>query len=438
MKIYEHISKELVDVSLDNKNVRMYVCGPTVYNHVHIGNIRPIITFDVLNRVLTEIGYDVKFIHNITDIDDKIIAKAAEENKNELDVSSFYEKQYLEILDKLNIKKANMIFPKVSEHIKDIENYVQKIIDNDFAYISNGDVYFRTSKVLNYGEISNKQIDELEVGEKSINNSKKENEKDFVLWKETSKGLNWKTNFSVGRPGWHTECSCLIEKFFKDQCDIHGGGVDLKFPHHENENAQNIAVNNKNISRIWMHVGHLNVDNEKMSKSLGNFILAKDILNQFDSNEIRWFFYQTNYTNPINFTYDNLMNSKISLDNIIKNLNTFKSYLYINDSFNDSLKFDISYIELLRNNFSLPNIVTFINEKIKESNNLLRQKSFTNLNINTFNISYLLSNILGIKINNLHTEENIKLLKEWDFLKNNRDFNNADLIRNKLLEKNLI
>lgn len=438
MKIYEHISKELVDVSLDNKNVRMYVCGPTVYNHVHIGNIRPIITFDVLNRVLTEIGYDVKFIHNITDIDDKIIAKAAEENKNELDVSSFYEKQYLEILDKLNIKKANMIFPKVSEHIKDIENYVQKIIDNDFAYISNGDVYFRTSKVLNYGEISNKQIDELEVGEKSINNSKKENEKDFVLWKETSKGLNWKTNFSVGRPGWHTECSCLIEKFFKDQCDIHGGGVDLKFPHHENENAQNIAVNNKNISRIWMHVGHLNVDNEKMSKSLGNFILAKDILNQFDSNEIRWFFYQTNYTNPINFTYDNLMNSKISLDNIIKNLNTFKSYLHINDSFNDSLKFDISYIELLRNNFSLPNIVTFINEKIKESNNLLRQKSFTNLNINTFNISYLLSNILGIKINNLHTEENIKLLKEWDFLKNNRDFNNADLIRNKLLEKNLI
>lgn len=438
MKIYEHISKELVDVSLDNKNVRMYVCGPTVYNHVHIGNIRPIITFDVLNRVLTEIGYDVKFIHNITDIDDKIIAKAAEENKNELDVSSFYEKQYLEILDKLNIKKANMIFPKVSEHIKDIENYVQKIIDNDFAYISNGDVYFRTSKVLNYGEISNKQINELEVGEKSINNSKKENEKDFVLWKETSKGLNWKTNFSVGRPGWHTECSCLIEKFFKDQCDIHGGGVDLKFPHHENENAQNIAVNNKNISRIWMHVGHLNVDNEKMSKSLGNFILAKDILNQFDSNEIRWFFYQTNYTNPINFTYDNLMNSKISLDNIIKNLNTFKSYLHINDSFNDSLKFDISYIELLRNNFSLPNIVTFINEKIKESNNLLRQKSFTNLNINTFNISYLLSNILGIKINNLHTEENIKLLKEWDFLKNNRDFNNADLIRNKLLEKNLI
>ncbi|MDE6429472.1 MAG: cysteine--tRNA ligase, partial [Malacoplasma sp.] len=300
MKLYDYISQQNVEVSSANKTVKIYVCGPTVYNHVHIGNLRPIITFDVLNRLLIELGYKVIFIHNITDIDDKIINKALQEQKSELEIAEFYEKKYLDILDNLSIYKKNMLFPKVSTHIKDIENYIQKIMDNNFGYFKNGDVYFDTLKSDKYGTISNKKIDDLLIGQKSQLNFKKNNSQDFVLWKKTNIGLNWDTQFSKGRPGWHTECSCLINKYLGIQTDIHGGGVDLKFPHHENENIQNIAVTGKTLARIWMHVGHLNINNEKMSKSLQNFILAKDILKTESANTIRWFFYQTNFTNPLN------------------------------------------------------------------------------------------------------------------------------------------
>ncbi|MDE6894410.1 MAG: cysteine--tRNA ligase, partial [Malacoplasma sp.] len=317
MKLYDYISQQNVEVSSTNKTVKMYVCGPTVYNHVHIGNLRPIITFDVLNRLLIELGYKVIFIHNITDIDDKIINKALQEQKTEFEIAEFYEKKYLEILDVLNIHKQNMLFPKVSTHIKDIENYIKKIMENNFAYFKNGDVYFNTLKSNQYGTISNKKIDDLLIGEKSQLNSNKNNSQDFVLWKKTDIGLNWETEFSQGRPGWHTECACLINKYLGVQTDIHGGGVDLKFPHHENENIQNIAVVGKPLARIWMHVGHLNINNEKMSKSLQNFILAKDLLKTESANTIRWFFYQTNFSNPLNFTTENLNNSKNELESII-------------------------------------------------------------------------------------------------------------------------
>lgn len=439
MKIYEHISKQKENVSADNKNVKMYVCGPTVYNHVHIGNIRPIITFDVLNRLLLTLGYNVKFIHNITDIDDKIITKASQENKTESEISSYYCDQYMKILDELNIFKNNMIFPKVSENISEMEQYIKKILDNGYAYLSDGDVYFRTSKVLDYGIISNKNIDDLETGEKSIDNNKKENEKDFVLWKKTNIGLNWETSFSKGRPGWHTECACLINKYFKDQADIHGGGVDLKFPHHENENAQNIAINNLPISRIWMHVGHLNVDNQKMAKSLNNFILAKDMLNDFDSNAIRWFFYQTNYTNPINYSVNNIKNAKDNIEYIINTLNIFKSYLIIENQFKYNFDFDKkTFLKELEESFSLPNTVSLINDYLKKGQNLLRQKKYEQLNEIYYNIYYLLVNILGIKIPNIHNQENIDSLLEWNKLKQDKNFIEADIKRNELIEKKLI
>lgn len=437
MKIFEHISKQAIDVSVDNKNVRMYVCGPTVYNHVHIGNIRPIITFDVLNRLLKTLGYNVTFIHNITDIDDKIIKKAKEENKNESEISEYYAAEYKKILNLLNIDESNMHFPKVSENIDKIENYVKKIVDNGFAYIVDGDVYFRTSKVLNYGEVSNKKVDELEVGEKSSSNEKKENEKDFVLWKKTTEGLNWETQFSVGRPGWHTECSCLIDEYFKDQVDIHGGGVDLKFPHHENENAQNVAVNNKPISRIWMHVGHLNIDDQKMSKSLNNFILAKNLLENYDANFVRWFFYQTSFTNPINFTYENIENAKLNLSNIIKSLNTFKSYLIIEEQLK-VIEFDKNKLNGFENDFNFPNLISLVNEEIKKGNTLLRNKNYVELNSIYFNIHYLLTMVLGIKIENIHNNESIELLKKWNQFKLEKNYTEADEYRKKLIERNLI
>lgn len=438
MKIYDFVSKTDKEVSLDNKTIKMYVCGPTVYNHVHIGNLRPIITFDVLNRLFIELGYQVEFIHNITDIDDKIITKSKEENKNELELSSYYEKQYFDILNKVNIYTNNIKFPKVSEHINDIGTYIQQIIDNQYAYLIDGDVYFDTTKSDQYGKLSNRKLDELIIGEKSEDNLKKKNSQDFALWKQTTVGLNWNLKFSIGRPGWHTECSCLINKYLGDQIDIHGGGIDLKFPHHENENIQNISINNKDLARIWMHVGHLNINNQKMSKSLSNFILAKDLLSEYSSNVIRWFFYQTSYSNPLNFTIENLINSKNQLENILNNLNIFKSYLIIEDKNNDNLKFDHNYLKTLIENFNLPNTISYIEEKIKEGSMLLRNKKFEELNSLRFNIQYLLVNILGIVYENLFDQESIDLLKQWNKLKQEKNFDESDKYRKMLIEKKLL
>ncbi|MCF0217475.1 MAG: cysteine--tRNA ligase [Malacoplasma sp.] len=438
MKLYEHLSKKYIEVSDNDKEVKIYVCGPTVYNYVHIGNLRPIIVFDVLNRLLLELGYTVKFIHNITDIDDKIIAKAKESNKSEIEVASFFENHYFEILKTINIYQKNMIFPRVSDHIEDIEKYIQVMIDNKSAYFNEGDVYFDTSKFKDYGIISNKKIDDLLVGEKSLNNANKSNLQDFVLWKKTNQGLNWKASFSTGRPGWHTECSCMINKYLGDQIDIHGGGIDLKFPHHENENVQNLAVKNVNLARIWMHVGHLNINNEKMSKSLNNFILAKDLLDKESANTIRWFFYQTNYSNPLNFSDQNIEEARNNINSIIYNLNVFKTNLIIINKLNLDLKFDHTYIKELENYFNFPNQISFVNEKIKSGNNLLKAKKYDELNALYFNIHYLLTNILGIQIQNIHTSQNIALIKEWVELKNKKDYEKSDAIRKLLLEKKLI
>lgn len=438
MKIYEHISKEYKDVSVDNKNVRIYVCGPTVYNHVHIGNIRPIITFDIFKRLLKFLGYQVLFVHNITDIDDKIIDKAQKENKNELEVAKYFEEQYLIILKQLNISFENMEFPKVSDNMDNIINYVQKIVDNNYGYVSNGDVYFKTNSFKDYGIISNKQIGELETGEKSLGNSNKENEKDFALWKKTDIGIKWKSQYSEGRPGWHTECAYLINKYFNDQCDIHGGGIDLKFPHHENENAQNVAVNQKPIARIWMHVGHLNINNEKMSKSLNNFVLAKDILNDFNANHIRWFFMQTNYTNPLNFTQEQMKNIADEIDKIINQLNIAKSYLILENKYEENKNIEKNNILDFIETFNFPNLVTSINENLKKVNILLRQKKWDELNFVFNETKNILINILGIKIDNVHDEKNILLLKEWDALKKAKDFEKADNLRKVLIERSLI
>lgn len=438
MKIYEHISKQKIDVSENNKDVRMYVCGPTVYNHVHIGNIRPIITFDVLNRLLLFLEYNVKFVHNITDIDDKIIDRAKFENKSEQEITNYYCNKYMEILDKLNINTSNMFFPKVSENILGMEEYISKIINSGFAYLSNGDVYFKTHLISDYGILSNKNIDELKNVNESINVNK-ENETDFALWKKTNTGLNWKTKFSEGRPGWHTECSYLINKFFGDCCDIHGGGIDLKFPHHENENAQNIAVNSKPISRIWLHVGHLNINDQKMSKSLNNFLLAKDILDKYEPNHVRWFFYQTNYSNPINFTDENLEKSKNNIENIIKNLNQIKSHLILLDkNLDNNFKLEKSTISSFIDDFNFPNLLTTINELLKKSNNLLRNNFDDELLKFYLQIEFILKEILGIKIENIHTLENIEFLRKWDLLKKEKNFMEADKYRKILIERKIL
>lgn len=435
MKIFNPLENKFNKIKIKNNKLSIYLCGPTVYNHVHIGNIRPIIVFDVLLRLLRSYKVDVTFIHNITDIDDKIIKQAKLEGKSELELSNYYYEQYIDILNKLNI--SNGIFmPKVSEHISGIISYIEKIHANGFAYDVNGSVYLSINKINNYGYLSNKSISDLEVGARVEENLEKQNPNDFVLWKKTTVGINWKSSFSYGRPGWHTECSYLISKYIGETVDIHGGGIDLKFPHHENENAQNIALYNKPLAEHWMHIGHLTINYTKMSKSKNNFILAKDLLEKYSSNAIRWFFYQTKYSNPINFEDEYLENAQVEIDKIIYDLNVFKSYLIIKNSLRPVMLNSNIFSDLL-NDLNIPNTVTFINSEIKKANSALRDKDFDLLNIK-YNIIYTLLNVLGIKIVDIHTDNWIEMLTKWDKLKMQKNYVQADVLRKELIKNKLL
>lgn len=435
MKLYNSILKKHVDLKIINNKLSIYLCGPTVYNHVHIGNIRPIIVFDVLLRLLRTFKVDVTFIHNITDIDDKIIKQAKLENKTELELSNYYFIHYKEILEKLNISKG-IYFPKVSDHIGGIVKYIETLKKRGFAYVSNGDVYFNVGKIKDYGFLSNKNINELEVGARIEENKNKKSPYDFVLWKKTSIGINWKTDFSYGRPGWHTECAYLIHKYIGETADIHGGGVDLKFPHHENENAQNIGICNSPLAKHWLHVGHLTINDTKMSKSLNNYVYAKDLLEIYGPNAIRWFFYKTSYSNPINYADEYIESANEEIEKIVYDTNVFKSYLIISDSLRP-IMLNPKIFENLLNDLNTPNTVTFINQEIKAAHIALREKEYNTLNLK-YNIIFTLLNVLGIDIKEIHTNENIELLKRWDKLKEERNFVQADVLRKELLKNKLI
>lgn len=437
-KLYDSLSKtfKILDTS---KTINIYNCGPTVYNHIHIGNARPLIIFDVLYRYLISNNCHVNYVLNITDIDDKIINKAISENKTEIDISSFFTNEYLKIKKQLNTLEMKNY--KVSEHIDDIINYIQILIDKGYAYISNNDVYFDTSKIKDYGSLSNNNIEDLIANIRIENKDNKKNPTDFVLWKQTDVGLKWKTKFGEGRPGWHTECSCLINKYLGDSIDIHGGGMDLKFPHHENENAQNLALVNKGLANIWLHIGMINIDNKKMSKSLNNFILVKDILLKYPYQVLRWFFYQTNFANPLNYSNEAMDNIYIEIKKIESTINKTKSILVMN---NLQFNFDLNNIQLendfkdqIENNLNLANCITYILNMIKKINNLLRSKDFDNLT-NLYKTLIKSLNILGIEFDNLHNDENITLLKQYKNYLDNKEFNKSDNCREKLIKLGLL
>lgn len=435
MKIYDSLSNKNIEVV---EPITIYCCGPTVYNDVHIGNIRPIITFDVLNRFCLFSKKQVKFVHNITDIDDKIIKAAKQNNENELTLSNRYYLRYLDVLKQLNID-TNIVMPKVSENIDGLINYIQKLIDLNHAYVSKGDVYFDVRSISNYGLVSHQKIDELMSGVRIENSSNKKSNLDFALWKETSEGINWDSPWSKGRPGWHSECSYFINKYFGKQVEIHGGGIDLKFPHHENENAQNLAISNVNIAKIWMHVGHINIDNKKMAKSEGNFILAKDLLQEYSSNVLRWFMYQTQYENPINFTKESLNQLQNDFSKLIKTINQTYIDLILKDI---KVNFNIDYlnssfISALENDLNFPNAVQSVWSDVKSLRSLISKKDYEQLakNLSSINNEF---KILGLKYENVLTDENLKLINEWKLALTNKDFVKADKIRNSFIERGII
>lgn len=434
IKLYD--SRTNTYINLDDPEITIYNCGPTVYNHIHIGNARPLITFDVLIRLLKYLNKPYKYVLNITDIDDKIINESEKQNISELDLSTYYMDQYLEIKKQLNT--IPMTNPRVSDNIDGIINYIDSLVTKGAAYIEDGDVYFDTTFTNTYGEISKRKTDELLNGARVDVDLKKHNPNDFVLWKKTNKGLKWNTKWSLGRPGWHSECSYLINTHIGKQVTIHGGGMDLKFPHHENENAQNHALYNCSLAKIWMHVGMININNEKMSKSLNNFILVKDILTKYSYRALRWFFYQSGYSNPLNYSDEIMLQMENEIKKFESSINLAKSTLILGDfQMQPHTKINNDFEESLSDNLNLINAITHLYHLNKELNNLIKNKDYNQIN----DVLYTLINsleILGIEFDNVHNDENIKMLKKWDELVKNKDYTVADKIRDELKVKGLL
>lgn len=308
MKIYNTLTRKKEEfVPLNEGKALIYACGPTVYNFIHIGNARPMVVFDTLRSYLKYRGYDVKFVQNFTDVDDKIINKAREEGKTAPEISERFIKEYFDDADALNVKRAD-VHPKVSEHIPEIIDFVQTLIEKGYAYEADGDVYFSTRKFPEYGKLSGQNIDDLEAGARIAIGEVKEDPLDFALWKarKSDDEIAWESPWGMGRPGWHIECSAMAKKHLGSTIDIHAGGEDLQFPHHENEIAQSECCNGVPFARYWMHNGYITVDNEKMSKSKGNFFTVRDIRKEYDGEVIRFFLLSGQYRGPINFS-DTLM-----------------------------------------------------------------------------------------------------------------------------------
>jgi len=438
MKIYNSLTDKKEEfIPIEEGKVTMYVCGPTVYNYVHIGNMRPVITFDMVYKYFKYLGYDVKYASNFTDINPKITTAAETLGITEREVADKFIKAYLEDLHNYNCAEIDER-PRVIDHLEDIFNFIQKLIDKDYAYAKDGDVYFRVSKIKDYGVLSNQDINDLVSGSRVDINESKENPLDFALWRKSDKGETFDSPWGKGIPGWHTECVVMINKLFGSKVDIHSGGVDLKFPHHENEIAQSIALNNNYIANYWMHNGHINIDNQKMSKSLGNFILAKDFIKEHTANVIKIALFNTHYRLPINLTsqvFDEAQNIDTKIKTVLKTANL---NININNlgELNSNTK-DTTFEEYMNDDFSTPNVITHLLNLVKELNNELRSKGENILTLT--NKILTITEVLGL-VYDMPTlsDKQKETYNKWNEARINKDFEKADEYRNILINEGIL
>lgn len=441
MKIFNSMHNEIEEIKpLVENEISMYVCGPTVYNYAHVGNARPIIVFDTLKRTLTELGYQVKFVSNYTDVDDKIINKAKEMGVAEKEVSERFIEAYNDVRLGLHALMPDAC-PRVTETMDAIIAFIDLLVQKDHAYVVDGDVYFRVNSVEAYGNLSNQQVDDLVVGARIDENTKKENPLDFTLWKKTEEGIRWESPWSIGRPGWHTECVVMINnEFQKHLIDIHGGGMDLKFPHHENEIAQSRAAYGTPIANYWMHNGMVNIDGEKMSKSLGNVVWAKDMMEKIGANTMRWMMLSAHYRAPLNINEEGIETARKESSKV---LNTLKqAYIKLERAHaqrKETPAQDVygAFMEAMQDDLNTPNAFAALFEANKKLNQSLRTKEVDLAQVDAYSaaVEHMLQ-VLGIEFTKITlSDEDRALFDEWESAKAQKDFALADEVRAKLIER---
>lgn len=441
IKFYNSLSGKIEEFKpIKEKEVSIYVCGPTVYNDPHIGNMRPVVFFDTFRKFLEEVGYNVKYVSNYTDVDDKIIKKAIEEKKTEKEITTFYIAEYEKCLKDLNVAEAYEN-PKVTDYMNSIISYINGLVEKGAAYVNDGEVFFNVAQDEKYGELSKINIEDLISGARIEQNSKKQNPLDFLLWKNTDEGIKWESPWCLGRPGWHTECCVMIDTIFKGMIDIHGGGIDLKFPHHENEIAQAEAMHHNHIANYWLHTAMMDIKGQKMSKSLGNVILAKDAIKEYGADTIRLLLLNCDYRSVLNFSDDTVKDASsivTKLTSVYKQLNLL---LNVNDiDLNGNSAKVKPFLENLANDINIPNGVTNLLDLIKEANVELRKKD-KDLNIlkEDFYAITKISYILGLHFTpSKLSDDDLSIYKEYIQAKENKDFAKSDELRKILIEKNIL
>lgn len=454
MKIYNTMTRKKEDfVPIDENEIRMYVCGPTVYNYIHIGNARPAVVFDTLRRYFEYKGKKVKYIQNFTDVDDKIINKSREEGVSAKEISERYIGEYFKDADSLNLERAT-VHPKVTENIDEIIRFVKVLVEKGYAYESEGDVYYSTRKFKGYGKLSGQNIEELEAGARVSIGEVKRDPLDFALWKaqKAPDEPAWDSPWGPGRPGWHIECSAMSNKYLGETIDIHAGGQDLAFPHHENEIAQSEAYTGKTFANYWMHNAYITIDNEKMSKSKGNFFTVRDILKEYTGEEIRFFLLSGHYRSPINFSRDLMIQSRSSLARMHhaeENLKHLKQHGLDGGMTEQELSnwekmtsFRSRFDDAMEDDLNTADAISVVFELIREINTAVRDGASREFAGKCLGLLEELTGVLGIledssKADDDIPEEITALVQERQEARKAKNFARADEIRDILREKGL-